>query len=88
MSAISCQSAAFLYLCSIVLPCMMTAAAPACCSKPTTRAALIFFSDSPVRILTVTGRSTCAVIPATIFASLVGLRNRAAPKPRLVASAR
>lgn len=40
----------------------------------------------PVLILTVIGRSTCAAMPATIFASLVGLRSRAAPRPLLVAS--
>lgn len=34
--------------CSIVLPCTTTAAAPACCSRRTTRGALSFFSDSPV----------------------------------------
>lgn len=40
----------------------------------------------PVLIFTVMGRSTFAAIPAIIFASLVGLRSRAAPRPRLVAS--
>lgn len=35
------------YLCSIVLPCMTTAAAPACRKRCTTLGALIFLSDSP-----------------------------------------
>jgi hypothetical protein len=42
---------------------------------------------SPVRILTVMGRSTCAAMPATILASLVGFLSSAAPRPLLVASA-
>jgi hypothetical protein len=41
----------------------------------------------PVRILTVMGRSTCAAMPATILANLVGFFSSAAPRPLLVASA-
>ena len=47
---------------------------------------LILESDSPVLILTVRGMGMPSAIPATSLASLEGLRSRAAPKPRLVAS--
>ena len=53
-----------------------------------TRITLILESDSPVLILTVRGIEMPSAMPATSLPSLGGLRNSAAPKPRLVASAR
>ncbi len=49
---------------------------------------LIFEADSPVRILTVTGRGEPAAMPATSRASFAGLRRSTAPKPLREASAR
>ncbi len=48
---------------------------------------LIFEADSPVLILTVRGMGIPSAMPATSLPSFVGLRNRAAPNPLLVASA-
>ncbi len=48
---------------------------------------LILEADSPVLILTVRGMGMPSAIPATSRPSFVGLRNKAAPRPRLVASA-
>ena len=51
-SEIMPQSAGLVYRCSIVLPCMVTAAAPASASPFTTVCALILVSDTPIRIFT------------------------------------
>jgi hypothetical protein len=72
--------------CSIVRPWIVTAAAPAASISLATAPALILSSFSPDRILTVTGNSEPATIPATRRASLVGFRRRTAPRPRRVAS--
>ena len=76
------QFAARVYLCSLVRPWMITAAAPAFSTASASWRAGASDPPDPSRIFTVNGNRVPSAMPRTSRSSFLGFFSSAAPRPR------